>query len=133
MRYQIYFNFQPRDGHLFWKLAAVLSLLLLFGLTLLPTAIKPINISNADKIFHFIAFAGVTYLLLYALPGVKKINLLVFMVTLGFAIELVQYNIPGRDFSWLDALADSLGVVFILLLFRRSHKTTRLTTLEQFG
>ena len=63
-----------------------------------------------DKANHFIAFM-VLYILLSL--GYKHLNLVKkVMILLAFAIqiEVVQYFIPGRDFSLLDIFADMVGL-----------------------
>lgn len=71
-----------------------------------------------DKQNHFIAFF-VLYILLSAaykhFSLQKKITLLVFV---GVQIEVMQYFIPGRFFSLLDILADSIGIAIGFAIHR---------------
>lgn len=71
-----------------------------------------------DKQNHFIAFFVLTILLGLAysqLTAIKKFGLLVLM---GFQIEIMQYFIPGRFFSLLDIVADSVGIVIGIVVWR---------------
>lgn len=71
-----------------------------------------------DKQNHFIAFFVLTILLGLAysqLTTIKKFGLLVLM---GFEIEIMQYFIPGRFFSLLDVVADSVGIVMGMVVLR---------------
>ena len=71
-----------------------------------------------DKQNHFIAFFVLTILLSLAyshLTAIKKFGLLVLM---GFQIEIMQYFIPGRFFSLLDIVADSIGIVVSIVIWR---------------
>ncbi len=71
-----------------------------------------------DKQNHFIAFFVLTLLLGLAysqLTAIKKFGLLVLM---GFQIEITQYFIPGRFFSLFDIVADSIGIVISMVVWR---------------
>ena len=37
---------------------------------------------------------------------------------MGFQIEIMQYFIPGRFFSLLDIVADSIGIVIGMVVWR---------------
>ena len=71
-----------------------------------------------DKQNHFMAFFVLTILLSFAysqLTTLKKFGLLLLM---GFQIETMQYFIPGRFFSLLDVVADSVGIVMGVVVLR---------------
>jgi len=78
----------------------------------LATTTREIEVvaNSWDKLNHLVAFA-VLYLLLSAAYESLQIKMRV-MLLMAFAlqIELVQYFIPGRDFSWLDIVADGIGI-----------------------
>jgi len=64
-----------------------------------------------DKANHFIAFFTLYFLLSLAYKKLSikaKVGLLVLF---GMQIEFVQSFIPGRDFSLLDVVADSIGIL----------------------
>jgi VanZ family protein len=44
------------------------------------------------------------------------------VVIYGFLMELGQLFVPGRTFSWLDLLANTLGAVLGFILFRILRK-----------
>jgi len=78
----------------------------------LATTTQEIQIvqNSWDKANHFVAFM-VLYILLTL--GYRHIGLSVKVAILfAFAvqIEIVQYFIPGREFSLLDVIADMIGV-----------------------
>ena len=63
-----------------------------------------------DKANHFVAFM-VLYILLSL--GYRHIGLVLKVAILfvfALQIEIVQYFIPGREFSLLDVVADMIGV-----------------------
>jgi VanZ family protein len=75
-----------------------------------------------DKQNHFAAFFVLYILLSFGylqFSIIKKLSLLLLM---GFQIEVTQYFIPGRFFSLMDIVADSIGIaigVVVYLLFNR--------------
>ena len=86
-------------------------------LALTPQHIKVIE-GFWDKQNHFIAFFVLTLLLGLAysqLTAIKKFGLLLLM---GFQIETMQYFIPGRFFSLLDVVADSIGIVMGMVVLK---------------
>jgi VanZ family protein len=97
-----------------------------------------IHIPNLDKVIHFgFYFVLVGSWIFYfsqneeLSPQQKKIRgiiILVLAITDGIAIEFLQrQDFISRDFSWFDALFDSLGAISGLILSnyiiaRRSKK-----------
>ncbi|PWK53457.1 VanZ family protein [Pleionea mediterranea] len=114
----------PKAGHPFWKVLAFSSVIFLLLLTLGPSLVKGGSIKHLDKVFHFIAFAGVTYVLLAAYSKIKTLYVILTLSLLGAAIEIAQYYIPGRSFSLLDLVADVLGVIAAVYLFQKIHPDT---------
>lgn len=68
-------------------------------------------IDHLDKLGHLLAFLVLAWLADFAFPrrsfGSEKI---VPLLGFGLLIELVQQQLPYRQFSLLDWLADGLGV-----------------------
>lgn len=113
------FNYLPKIGHPFWKVSAIISCVILLYLTLTPSVGIVINVSHIDKLYHFIAFAGVTFLLMSAFVQINRWMIGFLMLALGLLIEIIQYQIPGRDFSGLDWLADAVGTFVVLMIFQK--------------
>jgi VanZ family protein len=99
----------------------LVSLILVFtGITILsllpPKSIE--KIGEHDKINHFIAYAVLSLNLGFV---VKRVKTYLFCIPLLFAygllLEYFQGFVPGRQPSWLDALANSIGVVIGLIIF----------------
>ena len=94
--------------------------------TLSPARNMP-SVNLWDKAEHAVAFFGLTFLGVWALPNYRlRIAAAVFM--LGVAIEFAQALMPlGRDGDIKDAVADSIGIVAALpvALFAREmlHRT----------
>lgn len=88
-------------------------ILILLGITilsLLPIAGLPEKTGFTDKQSHFIAWgtAALVGFTLFPRAGWRILLLLLFW---GVAIEYAQQFIPKRQFSGLDVLANTLGVL----------------------
>lgn len=68
-----------------------------------------------DKILHILAFLVLTGLALVAYPMVSRPRLAIALSALGALIEVLQM-IPAlnRDAQWLDWVADTGAVLFVL-------------------
>lgn len=102
---------------IFFKIAFFITFGVIEYLALTPQHIEMVE-GFWDKQNHFIAFFVLTFLLSLAysrLTTIKKFGLLVLM---GFQIEIIQYFIPGRFFSLLDIVADSIGIVIGLVVWK---------------
>ncbi|MBT1702225.1 VanZ family protein [Chryseosolibacter indicus] len=98
-------------------------------ITLLPgKAIPDVGVWNADKYVHFFIFG---LLVILSAHGLTKSNLIknkipkpllvavVYSFVLGILIEVLQLFVPGRNFSFLDVVANSIGVALGYLIFVR--------------
>ena len=72
-----------------------------------------IEISYGDKIQHFFAY----FILAFLTYKTTKNKTLSFIIagTYGLSIEIIQFVIPYREFSFLDAAFNYLGAGLILL------------------
>ena len=74
---------------------------------------------QTDKILHFVAYTGMSFLALLAFrTRFTRAAALLFVVALGLFLEWVQLFIDGRSASLLDAVVNALGVAAGLLLYR---------------
>lgn len=82
---------------------------------------QPINISFLDKVEHAIAYFVLAFSWLIALGKSKK-NVFIIIVSCllyGIVIEVLQAEITSyRTAEYLDALANTIGVVLALLIFQ---------------
>ncbi len=91
--------------------------------SLTPTIPIPLTFDNSDKILHFL-----TYGLLAALPGLFCVSIrrfvlfVLFVIMLGTALEIRQYFVVGRDFSFLDMSANNLGALVSLVIIGHLKK-----------
>lgn len=77
-----------------------------------------------DKAGHFVAFGLILWSLGVLFRRVPRLVLAFVAVAIGGAVELIQGQV-GRDASWGDLLADTLGVAAALLAWAvwRGFKT----------
>ena len=93
---------------------------ILFSIFLFFIKINPSNVPSillGDKVFHFIIFFVMAYLLLRTLRYSKinynfksKITLLISILIFSFLIELVQNFVSYRSFELYDILFNFLGI-----------------------
>ena len=107
-----------------WKLLFWFILALLLYLTLTPTPPKPISFNQIDKLYHFSAFAGFTFVFTIAFRQIKSGYILLLSIILGIVIEVIQYYIPNRGFSIADMIADLIGVLAGFWLARKIMPST---------
>lgn len=89
---------------------------LCFVLTHIPLSGALPEGNGFDKLFHF---AGYTVLgILLSLNTKKIFRALLILVIYSWADEFTQPYV-GRDFEWLDLLADFIGSSFGLILGKR--------------
>lgn len=101
------------------RLASVVLLaywaLIFFG-THLPKTAMP-SLSASDKVYHCVAFMGLSFLLCWAIPSSRctlgVILVLAASIALTYAVldEWTQQFIPGRTCDIWDVAADAVGVV----------------------
>jgi len=104
---------------------------LIFGLssTSEPPQVMPL-FPHSDKIFHFIEYAILGFLLMRALSSsginFKTVNVRTIAVLLALAYagtdEFHQYFVPGRHADMLDLLSDGIGAFTGQLFFRSKQK-----------
>lgn len=78
-----------------------------------------------DKLGHFLAYGSLafwTLLSFYKRTFSNSPILILLVVMYGLLMELGQLFVPGRTFSWLDLLANTLGAVLGFILFRILRK-----------
>jgi VanZ family protein len=78
-----------------------------------------VNMSHADKVQHFFAYAGLAAL---AFAAVRRRSLAAagVVLLLGVGVEVAQVITDlGRSGSWLDALANTAGVGLVAALWGR--------------
>lgn len=73
--------------------------------------------NNSDKIVHFLAYFGMSFLSSIAFKRLyKKLLFALMLLIVGVLIELGQNFIPSRSASMADIAANSLGIFCGILL-----------------
>ena len=71
-----------------------------------------------DKANHLLAFFVLQALFYQSWPQVRLFYCAVGLVIYGVLIELVQGQLPDRDASWLDIVANTSGIAIYLVIFK---------------
>jgi len=71
-----------------------------------------------DKLNHALAFMVLFVLFTLAFRNVRQKVKIILLLFYALQIEMVQYFIPGREFSLLDIIADIIGILFGLILYK---------------
>ncbi len=96
---------------------AVLFSILILGLCIMPSEKLPGEDVN-DKLAHFVAFAGISFLWMWVSENYLKV--IVLSALFGLVIEVIQGLLPEsfhRSYDLMDALADSVGVLIGAVLY----------------
>ncbi len=104
-----------------------------------PARLSPVKVP--DKIAHLVLYAGFGFLFMRLLLGLEEgekvdiVKLLFWSLSAallyGLSDEFHQLFVPGREFSWMDLLADGAGgylgarVLIIVRGGRREEKIKR--------
>ncbi len=86
----------------------------------LATTTREIEIVSGmwDKSNHFIAFFVLYVLISFSYEEMKISHKLAWLMAFAIQIEVVQHFIEGRFFSLLDVVADFIGIVIGIFVFR---------------
>jgi hypothetical protein len=110
---------------------------LIFFLICLPQSNVPdielwwIEMIKPDKLIHAIMFGVQAFLFILPYkkgktePKVFRRNTIfigIIVAFWGLVTEYIQLKVPGRSFEWMDWLADSVGVMLVLIYFLRNKK-----------
>lgn len=112
-------------------LAAVWTLLILVLCTIPGDDLPDVDVVSADKLGHFVIFAGFGWLWMWASrPNVRSVTLILLCAGLLFAggTELYQGLLPfERQPSWADAVANVLGLVVGIWLYNFTRSRSDFT------
>ena len=103
------------------KLFLVLFIILIIAITLL-SLLPPksgIELGKSDKLNHFLAYAILSLNFGFISTKIRSYFIgIPFLITYGLLIEFFQGFVPGRDPSFYDTLANSVGVFLGFFIFR---------------
>ena len=102
-----------RHGQGLWVLRhlplAVVVVMILYG-AIVPLPVPHVVVEQ-DKVQHALAFLAFAVTLRFARPRVALRWVMLWVVLFGVGIEVMQAFVPGRDVSFWDVVADTLGGV----------------------
>lgn len=96
---------------------AVLFSLFILVLCGMPSESLPGEDVN-DKVAHFVAFAGISFLWMWVSENYLKV--IILSALFGLVIEVIQGLLPEsfhRSYDLMDALADGIGVFIGVVLY----------------
>ena len=88
----------------------------------------PVQLSHSDKVYHAIAYfsLGLTWLLSFPKSLQKKklkYAIVISCVIYGIVIEVLQGTLTAyRTASLLDILANTVGVIVAMMIFKQVYK-----------
>lgn len=110
---------------------AVLYSILILVLSLVNlNEVKIVKLEASDKIYHFVCYAFMSFLWSYFTKSTLKalknraIFVLIFSISVfGIIIEVLQLKLTDyRAFDWWDILANFVGAVFGIIIFKLFQK-----------
>jgi VanZ family protein len=106
--------------------------LVILVITLTPGERLPeVGFFQVDKLVHFIVFGLLVFLTLYGSSkavALKQGSInpilisLVYSIGLGILVEILQLFVPGRSFSLVDILANTIGTILGYYAFRYAKR-----------
>ena len=106
-------GFLTRNGRTLRRLCRIgfaLSVLAITVLSLLPGEAMP-RFRLSDKVGHFIAYAEIVMLGIFAYSARAAIAVLAGVAALGGLLELAQTFVPGRSADIVDFAVNCLGML----------------------
>jgi len=101
-----------------YRLLFILGIIVTLILTLsIPVGLVKSGLIN-DKVAHAVTFSVLAFLYSHTLDKNYGFQALVLLAAFGFLIELIQYFLPWRSFSWLDWVADLVGIFVYEIIHR---------------
>ncbi len=78
----------------------------------------PPSVSFGDKFNHFFAFFVLSFLVHNAYKQKSFLWKVIIVMAYALLIEIVQSLLPHRSAEWLDVLADFIGVLLFIVVYR---------------
>ncbi|MBI5026114.1 MAG: VanZ family protein [Nitrospirae bacterium] len=102
------------------KILFYTALIVIFILAVVPNYnYLPDVFSISDLLNHFMAFFMLSILFDSAYRSLRPMNKMIILFSYGLFIEIVQYFVPYRDFSFIDLSIDGLAVSLYFLIVKR--------------
>ncbi len=112
----------PANVIILFRVALVVAVLVILYLTTTPVQYE-VGQNINDKVSHALAFLSLSFLADYSFPRSHfSIRKIVPVLAYGVLIEYIQYFLPYREFSLLDMVGNTVGLLIYILfipLFQR--------------
>ncbi len=100
------------------KYLFVLSLITISIFAFSPGQYTPAIIVNHDKAAHALAFFILSFLVHCSFRIIPIYKIMMLTITIGLAIELIQFLFTSRGFSLEDLMYDIVGVsIYVMIYF----------------
>lgn len=87
-------------------------------LSLIPLDGLPKTFDFWDKLQHFLAHGSLALLCYMGWYHSVRIGQVIVLLAYSTGLEILQILVPARQFEWPDMVANGLGVLSALILFR---------------
>ena len=82
--------------------------------------ISPNYLISSNHLYVFIILSTIG---IFAYQNTKKVNfLIIYLLLLSIVLELFHLIIPNRGFEWSDLTGNTLGVVFVIFIYKIKDK-----------
>lgn len=110
-----------------YKLTLIAIILILVGILMPGRNVPSASIPHLDKLVHFGMFAtlGLCYYGEYVWHNKKLPQILapwISMELYALLTEVMQQFVEGRSCDWVDFIADSIGILLAILIFKSTYK-----------
>jgi VanZ family protein len=98
-------------------LAIIVTLIMTLGVISGANSFGLIHLIS-DKLAHAGIFFVLAFLCFHGFRNTYGIRALIALSLFGLLIEVIQYYLPWRSFSWIDWMADNLGIILYEVIHR---------------
>ena len=96
----------------FWWFTGFMGLGIIMAGSLMPSTPDMQVVPNFDKVLHFSGYAIATYYFQQLTKNRKLYRTLIFIFLYSALIEFLQDQLPTREMSFLDLVANGSGCLF---------------------
>lgn len=98
------------------KYLFILSLITISVFAFSPGQNTPVFIAYHDKAAHALTFFILSFLMHRSFSLLSMTKIIMFMISLGIAIELIQLLFTSREFSLEDLMYDAIGMTMYITI-----------------
>ena len=111
------------DKHVRRNRWIIASIILILVATMMPGEVGESSVRFADKVVHFGLFFFLSINICFKYQQHEKlIEIIVWGIFFGLMTEVMQQFVPERDMDLYDGIADTLGVIVGLYIYKNNSK-----------